>query len=1126
MIKLKSFAESEGKQSANDSSPKKIRISLQKEKTINSELQGSEKLGKVNSIENQKLVELQFRRKEGSKQHNRRKSRIQKFGLNKAYMNDLMVYYNNYNKGSFFVKRLKTLVRISYYLTSSILNILSILIFVIDNQSDDSSSENEVITMLDFVLACFFLAELIGTLTFSSKRLKFIFTWDFLIDVLSITPSFITKFSSSDVKLNFLRILRILRVMRVFRLYKYLKLLKPDSNESYEIRFSSSLSFSKVQQQLFSMGVVMMAVIFISAGAVTLIEQYEKGSFNLEKLTFIDATYFIIVTASTIGFGDMFPTNVYSRVLTIVVLLVTLYIVSDQLTKVVNLLRVTDKNDVMYTFSNHIILVGDFNTSSLKTFLKEIYGMSKKGPMMVVIHLNMNELNMEIFQSLPAYKKKIFFLHSKRYDFDTFVKANFHDCEFIFCLNQNMSKDAFVTDKILSFNIKNINLFNNIENEQTQEGKFKKLYTQYLAQEKNFKFPFMPLQISFPSMSLKTSLIVRSIFNKGYLTFITNLFNTNKTNNVSVNHEYVNSYIDGLKMRLIVQRLPKNIPVMHLKNLSYLIYKYSTEGDWKHIHEDENSDDKSQAVLLIGMMMINLPKEKNDKIEIDSIEIGSCIENITFNPESYTASNALGIYIYSSKEKLRSMITHFENEPEIIPQDFHKNSKSSTSFNNIFETYNEKQLNAITNVYYKLNYVNPNSRFFTCEEFANTSIKNHIIILGMSTFVDQIILKVRVHSLSLPIVILTDYLEEEVKIKLFQRFKNLFIVKGDHLELKNLYNVKTKMARFVIILSSKRTNTLNADSNSILAAKMIEQYFNVPYSLEIMDSVNSQFLGSIPQLNNEEEQEVLTDNLYPQFMSGNILYAELLDKLIARSFNNLYEAAAFKAIISQDYHIQTSKLYNKGISNFEVEDNFMKNLIEENAETEIFKKSNLSIFSFDVPENLHGMKYRELMNELFESKKVFIPLGIYVEDYALEKERNAVNVNVWLDKEVDSLSILKNKTKKYYDIYKQNFPTEKLDFVFLDEMESGIFITNPKLDMKMTKGMSVMCLSTMTKIEKSKKEGKKFMKRLQGCEKFFVDNNMINNMQEFQQKMKYTKAILNKFDAKIQEFEESEFKMD
>ena len=121
---------------------------------------------------------------------------------------------------------------------------------------------------------------------------------------------------------------------------------------------------------------------------------------------------------------------------------------------------------------------------------------------------------------------------------------------------------------------------------------------------------------------------------------------------------------------------------------------------------------------------------------------------------------------------------------------------------------------------------------------------------------------------------------------------------------------------------------------------------------------------------------------------------------------------------------------------------------------------------------------------------------------------------------------MKNKTKKYYDIYKQNFPTEKLDFVFLDEMESGMFITNPKLDMKMTKGMSVMCLSTMTKIEKSKKEGKKFMKRLQGCEKFFVDNNMINNMQEFQQKMKYTKAILNKFDAKIQEFEESEFKMD
>lgn len=42
---------------------------------------------------------------------------------------------------------------------------------------------------------------------------------------------------------------------------------------------------------------------------------------KFQKLKYIDSMYFVLVTAATLGYGDIYPNTIYSRFVVIIVLL-------------------------------------------------------------------------------------------------------------------------------------------------------------------------------------------------------------------------------------------------------------------------------------------------------------------------------------------------------------------------------------------------------------------------------------------------------------------------------------------------------------------------------------------------------------------------------------------------------------------------------------------------------------------------------------------------------------------------------------------------------------------------------------------------------------------------------------
>ena len=118
------------------------------------------------------------------------------------------------------------------------------------------------------------------------------------------------------------------------------------------------------------------SVIFIGAGVVHAIEDINNGSFYTGtdlKFDFLAFFYFLIVTSSTLGYGDIFPIKTLSRMVSVVIILVMVYIIGDQLSRISMLMSNYSKYDTSYQLVNHIVIVGGYRPISLYRFLTQFY---------------------------------------------------------------------------------------------------------------------------------------------------------------------------------------------------------------------------------------------------------------------------------------------------------------------------------------------------------------------------------------------------------------------------------------------------------------------------------------------------------------------------------------------------------------------------------------------------------------------------------------------------------------------------------------------------------------------------------------------------------------------------------
>eukprot|EP00903_Cladosiphon_okamuranus_P017959 g16523.t1 len=193
-----------------------------------------------------------------------------------------------------------------------------------------------------------------------------------VVDLVTIVPVFVALFGDPVVKspTGFVRLYRVLmlaRVFKPFRLLRAVETLTPGNDAVLEQTAKTMAYF--------------VSTLFLASGLVQVLSDGRTDEWgdvsDTTKLTFHDSLYFIIVTFSTVGYGDISPPDTQSRLAILLLVGFFFFMIPRELNKLNHLLDLSSKYTGVYPkklAGGHTIVGCDVASCALVTgFLEEFF---------------------------------------------------------------------------------------------------------------------------------------------------------------------------------------------------------------------------------------------------------------------------------------------------------------------------------------------------------------------------------------------------------------------------------------------------------------------------------------------------------------------------------------------------------------------------------------------------------------------------------------------------------------------------------------------------------------------------------------------------------------------------------
>lgn len=188
--------------------------------------------------------------------------------------------------------------------------VVSLISFSIETIPGLTDTQLSVLRHIEIFCVLVFTVEYISRIVVASNRIKFIFSFFGIIDLLAILPFYLT----TGLDLRVVRAFRFLRLFRILKLARYSKAVD---------RFHMALRLAKEELVLFLAASTV--VLYLAAVGI----YYFENSAQPETFKSVfHSLWWSVVTLTTVGYGDMFPVTTGGKIFTFVVLLVGLGLVS------------------------------------------------------------------------------------------------------------------------------------------------------------------------------------------------------------------------------------------------------------------------------------------------------------------------------------------------------------------------------------------------------------------------------------------------------------------------------------------------------------------------------------------------------------------------------------------------------------------------------------------------------------------------------------------------------------------------------------------------------------------------------------------------------------------------------
>jgi hypothetical protein len=271
--------------------------------------------------------------------------------------------------------------------------------------------ENQIFNYNEMIITQFFLLDFIFNWYTAINTKVYFSNLMTIVDTITIFPVYIGLITGQEVNLSIFRFVRILRLIRVLRTFRLLG------------------NLSGLKRQMITLSLTLLSMSFMAAGVFNVMENqvkqmnydcqyineltnyqpscrpdretssdqdncdclknncvasYTRGDENhspsgitCTTVPFFDCFYYIVVTMSTVGYGDIHPTTSYSRIVVILFIITFAVVIPMQLNQLVRLLSAQSVFRGRYNANatdEHVVLCGHVNDrKKLEKFFKEFF---------------------------------------------------------------------------------------------------------------------------------------------------------------------------------------------------------------------------------------------------------------------------------------------------------------------------------------------------------------------------------------------------------------------------------------------------------------------------------------------------------------------------------------------------------------------------------------------------------------------------------------------------------------------------------------------------------------------------------------------------------------------------------
>ncbi len=185
--------------------------------------------------------------------------------------------------------------------------VISLILSSVNTLPNLSNAQIQMLELFEIITVLLFTTEYIVRIVVSDSKLKYVFSFYGIIDLLAVLPFYLAL----GFDLNSIKVLRLLRILKFSRHNKALK------------RLQKAILIAREELIVFSF-ITFLTLYLTAVGIYHFENQAQPESFS----SVFHSLWWAVVTLTTVGFGDMFPVTTGGKIFTFFVLMIGIGVIS------------------------------------------------------------------------------------------------------------------------------------------------------------------------------------------------------------------------------------------------------------------------------------------------------------------------------------------------------------------------------------------------------------------------------------------------------------------------------------------------------------------------------------------------------------------------------------------------------------------------------------------------------------------------------------------------------------------------------------------------------------------------------------------------------------------------------